>query len=155
MKIVAFDFADRIRPYFDPGKARLVFDMGAHNGSDSIELAKAFPGAMVYSLEANPVILPNTYASSCFDLRIRVVPVAASERTGFCTFYITEAYGYGASSLFRFNQDDPCVKGGIHKDQQAITVSCLRSDEWCNLFGVGCVDVLWMDLQGAELMALR
>lgn len=148
-------FVERISDKIDPTLIKVVFDLGANNGRESAHLANLFPNSVVYAFEANPCILPNTYLTANLVPRMRVVPLAVANQSGFTVFHVSEAYDFGASSLFKFNPEDHCVKYSPHSKQEQVIVNCVRLEEWMYLVRMSKVDIIWADIQGAELMAFQ
>src|SRR6185295_12468113 len=92
--------------------------------------------------------------------RIKVVAKAINSHSGRCAFYPIDpgrtvtswADGNpGASSLFVATGDYPAEK----YVQNEVEVDCVRLDDLCSEQGIDTIDLIWMDLQGAELLALQ
>jgi FkbM family methyltransferase len=144
-----------------PGHApRVVLDVGARDCRESVDFAAAFPAATVYAFECNPATLPACRAAAAAEPRIRLVEKAATDADGRTAFFpIDQARTVtgsadgnpGASSLFEASGDYPLE----HYVQGRIDVESTRLDTFLAREGVAHVDVLWMDVQGAELLVLR
>lgn len=137
-----------------------VFDIGSRDARQALELAKLFPEAEVVAVECNPATLEACRRNVARNSRLRLVPKAINSFTGRCAFHPTDpartvtswADGNpGASSLFVANGTYP-VETYV---QDTIEVDCVRLDELCATLGIDTIDLIWMDLQGAELLALE
>jgi len=141
-------------------KVRTVFDVGARDCEESRQFALAYPEATVYAFECNPATLERCRAVARAEPRIRLIESAASNRAGTTTFYpIDQARTVtgvadgnpGASSMFRAT--------GEYREEQyvqrEIEVPTLRLDEFMRDRDIGVVDILWMDVQGAEALVLE
>lgn len=137
-----------------------VFDIGSRDARQALQLADLFPGAEVVAVECNPATLEACRRNVARNSRLRLVPKAINSYTGRCTFHPTDprrtvtswADGNpGASSLFVANGDYP-IETYV---QDTIEVDCVRLDELCATLGIDAIDLIWMDLQGAELLALE
>ncbi len=139
---------------------RVVFDVGARDCAESADFARAFPQATVFSFECNAATLPQCRAVAAAEPRIVLTEKAASDTTGRLSFYPTNPErtltgivggNPGASSLFQ-------ASGAYPEEtyaQDRVEVDAIRLDEFCALRGIEQIDVLWMDVQGAEQMVLR
>lgn len=146
---------------FKNKEVEVIFDVGACHALESVELSKKYPNAKVYTFEANPVsydvCLENTEG---YD-SITVINEAVNDYDGVCKFYpmdkektITtwEDGNQGASSLYRANGQYDFIEKYV---QYEIEVPCTRLDTFCEKNGIDKIDIIWMDLQGAELKALQ
>ena len=146
---------------FKNKEVEVIFDVGACHALESVELSKKYPNAKVYTFEANPVsynvCLENTEG---YD-SITVINEAVNDYDGICKFYpmdkektITtwEDGNQGASSLYRANGQYDFIEKYV---QYEIEVPCTRLDTFCEKNGIDKIDIIWMDLQGAELKALQ
>lgn len=146
---------------FKNKEVEVIFDVGACHALESVELSKKYPNAKVYTFEANPVsynvCLENTEG---YD-SITVINEAVNDYDGLCKFYpmdkektITtwEDGNQGASSLYRANGQYDFIEKYV---QYEIEVPCTRLDTFCERNDIDKIDIIWMDLQGAELKALQ
>ena len=146
---------------FKNKEVEVIFDVGACHALESVELSKKYPNAKVYTFEANPVsynvCLENTEG---YD-SITVINEAVNDYDGLCKFYpmdkektITtwEDGNQGASSLYRANGQYDFIEKYV---QYEIEVPYTRLDTFCERNGIDKIDIIWMDLQGAELKALQ
>lgn len=140
---------------------KVIFDIGACHALESVEFAKRYEGAKIFTFEANPntyeVCLENTKAYPS----ITVINKAVNDFDGTCKFYpidkdktITtwEDGNQGASSLYKANGAYDSIEKYV---QYEIEISCTRLDTFCEQNNIDRIDVVWMDLQGAELKALK
>lgn len=144
----------------DPATVRVVFDVGARDCNESADFARAYPAATVYAFECNPATLPLCRAVMAREPRVVLTEKAASDQSGRLAFFPTNpaetqtgiAGGNpGASSLFE-------ATGAYPEEryvQDRVEVDTIRLDQFCAARGISEIDVLWMDVQGAELLVLR
>ena len=145
----------------DKNKAYVIFDIGSRDCQQSIEFYKTFPNAKIYSFECNPNTLHLCEENIIpYQDRITLIKGAVCDYDGNITFYpinqektkTTWKDGNpGASSLFKSN-GKYTVETYV---QDEITTNCHRLDTIMNKHNIPCVDIIWMDLQGAELLALK
>lgn len=141
-------------------QVRVVFDVGARDCTESAGFARAYPSATVYAFECNPATLPLCRAVAASEPRIRLTEKAAADKDGRLTFHPVDPArseggipggNHGASSIFE-------ATGAYPEEryvQGTIEVESIRLDRFCAEAGVGPIDLLWMDVQGAELLVFE
>ena len=137
-----------------------VFDIGSRDGLQAVELSDLFREADIVAIECNRETLEKCRRNVAQNPRITLVDKAINSYTGRCTFHpidpartiTTWADGNpGASSLFVATGDYP-VESYV---QNEVEVDCIRLDDLCGQLQIDVIDLIWMDLQGAELLALQ
>ena len=144
----------------DAAEVRVVFDVGARDCDESLEFARAYPQAAVFAFECNAATLPQCRAAVAAEPRIVLTEKAASDKSGRLPFFpinrertITgiAAGNPGASSLFE-------ATGAYPEEryvQDRVEVDAIRLDEFCAARGIRAIDIMWIDVQGAEALVLR
>ena len=152
------------------GKADLtnvtrILDIGSWHLNQSIEFAAIFPDAKIDAFE--PV--PESYMLCLNKLgkleqqiknRISVHNIALSNRKGAVPFYATDTsvaqkIDAGFSSLLKFNDNlrNSYYTGPLVQKEIQVTADTL--DSWCKKHKVVAVDIMWIDVQGAELLVFK
>jgi FkbM family methyltransferase len=151
-----------ILKYFPPSeKEFVIFDIGSRDCKQSLEFLSHFPNSKIYAFECNPNTLPICKENIKDQTnKITLIEGAVTDYDGAITFYpIDQAKtrttwkdgNPGASSLFKSNG----AYNIEHYIQYDISVNCHRLDTVITKRNIPAVDVIWMDLQGAELLALK
>lgn len=126
------------------GEGMVAVDLGANIGLHTVGLARRVGAAgRVYALEPDPQIF-RLLERTVREARIpqtRLFPVAAAERTGTLTLYVSDA-NRGDHRLFPTEEPRRTV------DVPAVALDELLADE-------PRIDFVKMDVQGAEVSALR
>ena len=145
---------DKTKPY-------VIFDIGSRDCQQSIEFYNNFPNAKIYAFECNPNTLDICKKNiENYKDRITLVEGAVCDYDGEITFYpinqektITtwKDGNPGASSIFLSNG----TYKAEHYIQDEIKTNCHRLDSVIQKYNIKNVDIIWMDLQGAELLALK
>ena len=139
---------------------KVVFDVGARDCTESTDFAQAYPAATVYAFECNPATLPKCRAAAALEPRIHLTEKAVAEKEGRLSFFAidparsvggTPGGNHGASSMFEASGDYPEET----YVQNRIEVDSIRLDRFCLAAQVTAIDILWMDVQGAELLVLE
>ncbi len=138
----------------------VVFDIGSRDGLQALEFSRLFPDARIVAVECNPATLDKCRRNLAPEPRITLVDKAINAHTGRCAFHsIDQARTIttwkdgnpGASSLFVATGDYPVET----YFQNQVEVDCTRLDDLCEKLQIEAIDLIWMDLQGAELIALQ
>lgn len=139
----------------------IIFDIGSRDGLQSIEFYNHFPNSKIYAFECNPNTIDICRKNIInYSDRITLIECAICDYDGTISFYpinqdktiTTWTDGNpGASSLFKSNGKYP------HETyiQDEIIIGCKRLDTLMKIYNIPNVDIIWMDLQGAELLALK
>ncbi|MDO9374773.1 MAG: FkbM family methyltransferase, partial [Ferruginibacter sp.] len=131
----------------------VIIDCGAHDGSDSIELAKLFRKACIHSFE--PVRnLHERLARNVKEFpNIHIHRIALSDENGIRRFYISEGQSDASSSLLPPAShliDHPSTLFSAE-----VMVNTLTLDTWAQTHGITQIDMLWLDMQGFEMKMLQ
>jgi FkbM family methyltransferase len=139
---------------------KTVVEAGARDCTETAEFSRRLPDASIYAFECNPSTL-----AACRDTIERLpnatlIEQAVADRDGTITFYpidqdLTDTEwedgNPGASSLFKASDEYPPE----NYVQNEITVDATKLGTFLKRESISHVDLLWMDIQGAELMALN
>jgi len=137
-----------------------IVEIGARDCDETIEFSKRFPLSLIYAFECNPDTLPICREKVKNNEKIHLIEKAVSDTTGIVTFYkidtgktvTTHPNGNpGASSLFKASGNYPLEK----YVQTEIKVNSTTLQDFIKENSIKSIDLLWMDIQGAELQALR
>lgn len=150
--------------YINFDKIKNIFDIGSWHLKQTIEMSQIFQYSSISAFEPNPETA--TYCRevlrnmTSFDQnRISIYEVALTDYVGKASFYPldkTKTYSTneGIASLNKLKES---MDGSLLNDkwvQKEIQVNTDTLDNWClnnNIFP----DLIWMDVQGAELNVLR
>jgi FkbM family methyltransferase len=140
---------------------KVILDIGSRDLDQSIELSGVYPSARVIALEPNPAqfdickqkcMMEDSFHPELGKVshkNIEVYNYAASDVEGEIDFWVVEGNPGGSSILEPI--DVPYSTGNWNK----ISVEAIRLDFLLAELQVSRVDVVWMDVQGAELLALK
>lgn len=148
-------FYDTIKEFISDNDIHTILDLGSRDAEQSIELSKIYPNAKVYAFECYPQSYELCISNSKQFQNISIIQKAVHNFDGKCEFYpidTTLSANTGASSLL--------VSSGKYNNIEAlpqtkIIVDAIRLDSWAQENNVSQIDIIWMDLQGAELLALQ
>jgi len=144
----------------DRHSVHTILDIGSRDALEAIALKDHYPEATVYAFECNPPAIERCAQNIQDHPDIILIPKAISDECGPVVFHAIDPEktittwpdgNIGASSLFVAN---PAYPNETYV-QNEITVEAITLAQWAVDAGVDTIDIIWMDLQGAELKALR
>ncbi len=129
-------------------QAPVVMELGAHHGQDTTRIYDACRTTPVYvAVEADPRNLP-VLRQALGDRRITVVHAAIAGHVGEVTFHQCEGNNDASGSI---------VEPKLHLTEfphitfeHDVVVPCVTLDVLAARFGLGLIDLIWCDIQGAE-----
>lgn len=130
----------------------VVLDCGANIGQFAEGLRNIYPRAEIYSFE--PVkSCYEKLQKKCESIGVRTVHKAVSDQDGSTKINLTTSPE--CNSLLGYEEGNPCAKWTWVVDQE--TVETCTLDRWCedNNIDTKRVDIIKLDIQGAELKALH
>jgi FkbM family methyltransferase len=135
-----------------PAPDQIWLDVGAHDVEKKLAAARQNPALRVYAFE------PNLAAASRLMgvlANYVVLPVAVAEENGSAPFHLNRYEG--ASSLLPFAPEGLArwIGGGELSVTATVTVPTMRLDTFLDGAGIGKVDYLKIDAQGADLAVIR
>ncbi len=131
----------------------VIIDCGAHNGTDTVELATLFKSGVVHAFEPISQLYSKLSARATKFDNIRCYQVALADRDGVMDFFISEGESDASSSLLK-----PQEVLKFHPDtffKEKISVTTRTLDSWAFENNIPRVDMLWLDMQGYELQTLQ
>jgi FkbM family methyltransferase len=137
-----------------------IVETGARDCSETAEFSRRLPDASIYAFECNPSTLPVCRSVVENLSNATLIEKAVSDQDGVMPFYpidqnLTDTEwadgNPGASSLFKASGKYPLE----HYVQNEIMVNATTLGTFLKERRIPHVDLLWMDIQGAELMALK
>jgi FkbM family methyltransferase len=145
----------------DHNKELIIFDIGSRDCMHAVKFSQVFPNAKIFSFECNTNTLPICKNNIELYPNITLIDKAVNDFNGVCDFYPIDQEktittwkdgNPGASSMFLSNGNYNSIETYV---QNKIQVECIRMDKMMKAFNIDHVDIVWMDLQGAELLALK
>lgn len=134
-------------------KNPIIVEAGAHVGIDTIEMIKLWPSAKIYAFEPVPNLYMQLKNRTRYYKNIYCFDYALSNNNSYADFYISSGTSDGSSSLLA-----PEEVLSFHPTvlfNTKIQVPTLTLDQWALNNNIDHIDMLWLDLQGAEPMVLK
>tara|TARA_R100000664_G_C2759130_1_gene148605 strand:- start:3058 stop:3750 length:693 start_codon:yes stop_codon:yes gene_type:complete len=147
----------------------VIVEIGAHYGEDSVRFTEVFDNATIYCFEPDPRNI-DIFKKHISDPRIKLFEYALSNEEGTAEFYqsyqdyeldeIPEKYSWIDIEDYKNNKlnnsgSSSLKKGYKHTLSQTITVKTRRFDNWYLENKLENVDMVWIDVQGAERIVIE
>jgi FkbM family methyltransferase len=137
------------------GSERLtIVDAGAHYGESALMYKKLFPTAAIYSFEPFPQSFGKLQRTIANLANVQAFNVALSDREGETQFN-SNKYEASNSLLNTAPEVESVWPGGLVATQEQIRVQTTTLDRFCQEHSIATIDLLKLDVQGAEPLVLK
>ncbi|MEM9975577.1 MAG: FkbM family methyltransferase [Pseudomonadota bacterium] len=136
-----------------PSPAPVILEIGANDGTDTLRFLECFPRATIHCFEPDPRAAAR-WRDTVKDTRAHLHQIAIGAADGTATFHQsggahrhTQDWDYSGSLRAPKAHLDvhPAITFETH-----IEVPVRALDSWCAEHGIGEIDFMWADVQGAE-----
>jgi FkbM family methyltransferase len=133
-----------------------ICDIGSWHLGQSIEFLDLFPDANVYAFEANPdnyekCVNIKSKLHGFYRKNLKIYNYALNDTCEKINFYPVINNNPGASSKYKFIDGLNGSFFGEEWVQDEIKVNAITLDQWRIENNVKKIDIIWIDVQGAEL----
>lgn len=142
---------------------KVIFDIGCYDMGDSIRFKQRFPGAEVYSFEASHYRHEKLRETSA-KYGLNFVPFAVSDKVGTATFYDAEVFDDegkigpridAQGSFFQHTDIYKHKNPRIKQKAETTEVKTITVESFCVEKNISEIDVLYVDVEGAELQVVK
>ncbi len=133
--------------------APVIFDVGANIGQSVETFLKAFPDSAIYSFEPNPAAFTLLDEKWGHQKKAFLNPFALHSKAGRYPFHATKVSEAG--SLLPPEPKLMQLSAQRKYDYEIIEVDCQTLDQFCENNRLSRIDILKLDVQGAELETLK
>lgn len=132
----------------------LVLDVGGNHGQSVLEYLRHFPGATVHSFEPLPESFATLVNAVAGHPTVRPVQAAVADAEGSRRFHVNRRSSTN-SLLATSDRAGESVEAALMETTHEIEVPTITLDAFAEREGIGAVDILKLDIQGGEVMALQ
>lgn len=150
--IYTFDFIKNIENLIDLNNVQVIFDIGSRDACQTLEMSDWFPNSKIYCFEPVPQNAEWCKKNTARRKNIFFEEAAISEVDGDVDFFVVTNGNIGASSLLNANKNH--FYGNTYKQEQ-IKIKSTKASSYIKNNKIQNVDLIWMDVQGAELNVLK
>ena len=131
----------------------IILEAGAFDGNDTLQMATFWKDSTIHSFE--PIDSLNSEIKKKIKKysNVNLYKLGLSNHTGTSSFFISEGLSTASSSILK-----PKEHLNFHPDvkfEKSIQIEALTIDDWANKFNIHRIDLMWLDLQGAEPSILK
>lgn len=142
-----FDDISRLLP---SREALVIFDVGANIGQTTSRFRRTYPHADIFSFEPFPSTFDQLEEKFREDSQVHVYCLACSSERSQAEFHVSSV-GLLNSLLPPIDDSDR----GFSPGRKPIRVSTTTIDSFCGEHNIDHIDILKIDVQGAEELVLR
>lgn len=137
-------------------KNPIILEAGAYDGKDTQNMKSFWPSATIYSFEPDPENFKKLSARTKNLSAVYISSLALSDTNGQATFYRSDdpKHKDNKQSGSLLEPKDHLKYSPVTFDEKII-VPTITIDTWATKNNVQHIDLLWLDMQGAELLALK
>src|ERR1700745_3134158 len=134
---------------------KIIFDIGAYDGGDSIRFKYRFPDARVVAFEADPDRY-RIVAENVAPFKVECINAAACDRDAPVPWYPSHDARSAAEvagsqgSMYRHSPAYAQRFGFVQQSALPTSVEGVRIDTFCRRAGIAEIDVAHIDVEGAE-----
>lgn len=135
-----------------------IFEAGACHGTETVGFKKFWPEATIFSFEPVPSLFAEVAQRTAGYDHIHLFPVAISDKVGLAEFHLSSfewSPDQVSESSSLLAPQDHLAKAPFVQFGSIITVPTTTIDVWAAQNNVDHIDLMWLDMQGYELPALK
>jgi len=136
-------------------KDAVILEIGACEGHDTQEFAVLFPRGRVIAFEAHPQLHQRLVERTRGLPNVDCVGLAMSDHAGVQVFHQSSGASRVSGSLLRPSEHLQRHPAVVFSSADEVLIPCATLDQYVGQMAPERVDLIWMDVQGAELMALK
>jgi len=135
---------------------KVIVDLGSFDGGDAWRTKQTFPNARVITVEADPDRI-NIVRAALAASDVEIYNFAACDQDGPVEWYTATVNGETNAQGSLYQHSDAYQKRFtfVKQAEDPIEVDGKRFDTFCAEAGIDGIDLLHMDIEGAELSVLR
>jgi FkbM family methyltransferase len=140
-----------VKEYLPEREIKVVFDIGTHDGADGLRFKEFFPESRVVAIEADRSLFDKIVDNKKMG-GLEVLNYAICDRDGMIKFYHNNGEKRGSGSIHEPTEYCRNFEGMSFSEPYEIPST--RLDTLCRKLNIEEIDIIHMDIQGAEYEAL-
>lgn len=135
-------------------EVKTILDVGGNWGETARQYCDLFPEATVHTFEPNEASFQKILEQSASYPRLKPHALAVAESTGTKTFFLNNQ-AVTSSLLPTGESAGQYIPADWVQTNTTITVPSITLDDFCDRANLGKIEILKLDVQGAELLAIQ
>lgn len=145
-------FLSLVQQKYNLKNIKTILDVGSLNGIESVFFSKLLPWAEIHSFDVSPIAIEMIKDNQKGIQNCHFHQIAISNIIGKVSFWIPKD-NWGAASILKPINGPGCIENPTVCS--VIEVPCITIESWAKEQNINSIELLWMDLQGNELNALK
>lgn len=133
--------------------APVIIEAGAHVGIDTLEMSRVWPKGSIHAFEPVPDIFAKLAENTKGLRNVKLYQCALGAATGTARIFVSGGTSDGSSSLLE-PKEHLTEHPEVHFNSR-IEIPVMTLDDWSEKYGVRNAHLLWLDMQGNELAAMK
>lgn len=133
---------------------KVIFDVGAHYGGDSLRLKLRFPKSSVYAFEASSEVYTTLKKTEKYGIVTNCIAISRSEGDG-CFYTMTVNNCVYGGSLLRFTNQAKVTFDHVTFSDSPVRVKTVTIRRYCQDNAIQNIDLLHMDVEGAVIEVIE
>lgn len=151
----AFDAYDDQALLLGTRSPLVIFDVGANVGATVRRYASLFPNSIIHAFEPLPDTFAQLQGAVRDEPRIHAHDLALADSDGRRVFYVNKRSETNSLLRVAESYNQKYANSDATQPVGEVTVRTTTIDSFCAQGGIEHIDILKLDIQGGELMALR
>lgn len=137
-------------------EAKTIVELGAYDGGDALRFSKQLSGCRVVTVEADPVRV-ETVRHHLRDTHVQVIHAAVCDTDGPVDWFASSVNGEmnAQGSMYQHSDHYREKFPFVEQEHTATQVNGIRFENMCAQSAITEIDLLHMDIEGAEYLALN
>jgi FkbM family methyltransferase len=132
-----------------------IVEVGAHIGVDTQEFSRIFPEGIIYAFEAHPSLYAVLQKKCKYLENVKCLNLALSNKIGFSIFRQSSGASSGSGSLLTPTSHLARHPEVLFLPEDELIVPTLTLDSYFEFLQGFKIDLMWIDVQGAERIVLE
>lgn len=137
------------------GKNPIIIEIGAHVGSDTVEMAVMWPKSTIYAFEPIDHVFKRLQFKTKNFKNIEIIQAAITDVQGSGKAEMHVSPNSDCSSSLLKPKDHLVYCPEVVFSEKTVSINTLVLKDWLKKKNIESVDLIWMDVQGMELNILK
>ena len=149
---------EKLKKKFSQNDNLIIFDIGAYDFSEGIELKSQFPNADIFGIEADKINF-DKHSTEAIKKGIKAYNLAFADFDGKTIFY-PSLFDLNKQIDWRFagsiikpilkENSNEAINHSVTYDNDGVEVETIRIDTFCEKNSINKIDFIHIDVEGAE-----